>query len=80
MNNTSYIMLGLEGLRISSNGYDWNYVKDKSHPNDIIRFDFRATCGQSVCLNGIGGTTDVLSIYSYNFNNNINQSYKATIN
>lgn len=80
MDGSSYIMLGLEGLRISSNGYDWNYVKAKSHPDEIIRFDFQATCGQSVCLNGIGGTADVLSIHSYNFSSGIDQSYKGAIN
>lgn len=80
VDNFSYILFGSGGLRTSSDGYSWNYVKSVPHSDDVIRFDYAAYCKRSICLNVFGGTADVLSVHSYNFTNSIDHSYQGTIN
>lgn len=80
MDNSSYIMLGFGGLHTSLNGYEWQDVKDKIHPDDVIMLNSGAECKQNNCLYVRVGTADLLSIDAYNLQNNIYQSYQGTIN
>lgn len=78
MNGSSYIMFGSEGLRLSSNGYKWHYVKAKSYHDGILRFSMRSECSHGKCLR-VFGTTNGISIDSYSFLSNIYQSYDGVI-